>query len=118
MKIPQKPLVPSYTIGQFINQPNSKTQCEITDFETMQEPDIEDIHKHLFYEILWTDSGTSKHTIDYREYTLTPRTLFFISPGQIHYFEEWQKLRGGSLLFTEDFFLLHQQQKDKRDYTS
>lgn len=79
----------------------------------MQEPDIEDIHKHLFYEVLWTDAGTSKHTIDYREYILTPRTLFFISPGQIHYFEEWHKLRGGSILFTEDFFLLRQQQKDK-----
>jgi AraC family transcriptional regulator, transcriptional activator of pobA len=112
MKSSSKAIVPSYTIGQFINEPASKTQCEITDFATMQEPEIEDIHKHLFYEVLWTDAGTSKHTIDYREYVLTPRTLFFISPGQIHYFEEWHKLKGGSILFTEDFFLLNQQRSD------
>lgn len=95
-----------------MNQPESRTQFEITSFETMHEPDIEDVHKHLFYEILWTDAGRSNHSIDYKEYVLTPRSLFFISPGQIHYFEEWHRLRGGSLLFTEDFFLLRQQKSD------
>jgi AraC-like DNA-binding protein len=105
-------LVPTYSIGHFINQPKSRTQFEITDFATMEEPMIEDIHKHNFYEILWTDNGKSTQIIDDKEYHCTPQTLFFISPGQIHYFEDWHSLEGGSVLFTEEFFLLNSRTND------
>jgi AraC-like DNA-binding protein len=39
--------------------------------------------------------------------------LFFISPGQVHEFESWQGLKGGTIMFTESFFLQNQQNKDK-----
>ncbi|ADB38524.1 AraC family transcriptional regulator [Spirosoma linguale] len=108
-----QPLFPSYTIGHFINQPANPTEFELMRFETMAEPEVEDLHRHTFYEIIWVDAGRSRQTIDYQEYQLSPESLFFISPGQLHYFEEWEPLRGGSILFTEDFFLLNQQNKDK-----
>ncbi|MVM36809.1 helix-turn-helix domain-containing protein [Spirosoma sp. HMF3257] len=82
-------------------------------FEHMEEPDVEDLHRHTFYEIIWVDAGQSRQAIDYRDYQLSPESLFFISPGQLHYFEEWEPLCGGSILFSEDFFLLNQQNKDK-----
>ena len=104
---------PSYTIQQFINQPNKKTEFEITLFDSMDEPDVADIHRHSFYEILWVDKGQSKHKVDYKTYKLNEQSLFFISPGQTHQFEEWQSLQGGTILFTEHFFLLNQQNKDK-----
>lgn len=104
---------PLYSIGHFINQPDNPTEFEITRFEQMEEPDVDDPHKHTFYEIIWIDSGKSRQTIDYIEYELSPASLFFISPGQLHLFEEWEPLRGGSILFSEDFFLLNQQDKDK-----
>jgi AraC family transcriptional regulator, transcriptional activator of pobA len=108
-----KNLFPFYSIGHFINEPQKPTEFEITRFEEMQELDIEDPHKHTFYEILWFDEGQSTQVIDYKEYNIEANTLFFISPGQLHHFEEWQPLRGGSVFFTEDFFLLNNQDKQQ-----
>jgi AraC family transcriptional regulator, transcriptional activator of pobA len=108
-----KDLFPHYAIGHFINQPNNPTNFEVTRFEEMEELDIEDPHKHTFYEILWFEEGLSAQTIDYQTYTIEPKTFFFISPNQLHHFEEWQTLKGGSVFFTEDFFLLDSQDKDK-----
>jgi AraC-like DNA-binding protein len=108
-----KDIFPSYSIGHFLNSPGSATEFEIMRFEDMQEPDVEDPHKHTFYEIIWIEEGKSRQTIDYNTYCLQPQTLFFISPGQVHLFEEWEHLKGGTIFFTEDFFLLHQQNKDK-----
>ncbi|WAC12427.1 helix-turn-helix domain-containing protein [Dyadobacter pollutisoli] len=106
-------IFPTYTIGHFINEPDSSTEFELMRFEQMEEPNVDDPHKHTFYEILWIDAGISRQAIDYAEYELKPQSLFFISPGQLHFFEEWEHLAGGSILFTEDFFLLNHQDKDK-----
>jgi AraC family transcriptional regulator, transcriptional activator of pobA len=108
-----KDIFPHYGIGHFINEPNNPTEFEITRFEEMGDLDIEDPHKHTFYEILWFDEGVSSQVIDYQEYEIYPQTLFFISPNQLHHFEEYQPLKGGSIFFTEDFFLFNQQDKDK-----
>jgi AraC family transcriptional regulator, transcriptional activator of pobA len=107
-----KEIFPFYGIGHFINQPHNATEFEILRFGKMQEPDIDDYHKHTFYEILWTEAGESRQTIDYKEYKVNPNTLFFISPNQVHYFEEWKPLIGGTILFTEDFYLLNRSNKD------
>ncbi len=79
----------------------------------LKNSNVDDIHKHTFYEILWTEEGLSKQTIDYKEYEILPDSLFFISPNQVHQFEEWKPLKGGTILFTEDFFLLNHNNKDK-----
>lgn len=108
-----KDLFPFYSIGHFINEPTNRTEFEIMRFDEMDEPNVDDIHKHTFYEILWTEKGISKQTIDYKEYEVLPNSLFFISPNQVHQFEEWKPLKGGTILFTEDFFLLNHNNKDK-----
>ena len=105
--------IKSYSIGDFINDPESAAEFEILEFKKMAEPNVDDFHKHTFYEIIWTDAGVSKQFIDYQHYTVQPNSLFFISPNQIHHFEEWKPLTGGTILFTEDFFLLNQNNKDK-----
>lgn len=101
-----------YHIGHFLNQPHNPTQFEITRFETMEEPDVDDLHRHTFYEILWIEKGSTKQFIDYQAYEIQDNTLFFISQGQLHCFEEWHELEGVCLMFTEDFFLLNQQNKN------
>lgn len=107
-----KNIFPFYNIGHFINQPSNPTEFELLRFEAMEEPDIDDFHKHSFYEILWTEKGGSRQLIDYTEYDVKPQSLFFISPNQVHHFEEWKPLTGGTILFTEDFYLLNRSNKD------
>lgn len=108
-----KDLFPFYSIGHFINQPTNPTQFEILRFEEMEEPEIDDVHKHTFYEILWTEKGISKQIIDHKEYEVLPQSLFFISVNQVHQFMEWKPLTGGTILFTEDFFLQNRIDKEK-----
>jgi AraC family transcriptional regulator, transcriptional activator of pobA len=106
-------IFPYYGIGHFINEPQNPTEFEVTRFEEMPDLDIEDPHKHTFYEVLWFDEGHSSQVIDYQEYEIYPQTVFFISPGQLHHFVEYQPLKGGSVFFTEDFFLFNQQDKNR-----
>jgi AraC family transcriptional regulator, transcriptional activator of pobA len=101
-----KSIFPTYRIGHFINEPDNPTEFEVTRFETMAEPDVDDVHLHQFYELIWVEAGVCVQTIDEATYTLPAGTLFFISPGQVHCFEDWQGLKGGSIFFTADFFLL------------
>ncbi len=103
---------PFYTIGHFINEPTNPTEFEILRFDTADEPNVDDFHKHTFYEVLWAEKGESKQIIDYQEYEVKPNSLFFISPNQVHYFEEWQPISGGTLMFTEDFYMLNRSGKD------
>ncbi len=108
-----KELFPFYSIGHFINQPTNPTEFEIMRFDEMDEPNVDDLHKHTFYEIIWIEKGKSRQVIDNVDHEINPGSLFFISPGQLHIFEEWKPITGGSLLFTEDFLLLHHQDKDR-----
>ena len=104
-----KELFPIYSIGNFINQPTNPTGFEITRFGEMEDPDIDDPHKHTFYEITWIDQGGGSQVIDYTAYKNMDGSLFFVSPGQLHHFEDWQPLTGGSVFFTEQFFSFNQQ---------
>ncbi len=104
---------PHYHIGHLLNEPAHLREFALVRFEQMTEPDIEDPHYHAFYEILWVEDGHSRQVIDGQAYALTPGCLFFISPGQLHLFEDWHELRGGTLLFTEHFFLLDRSNRDQ-----
>ncbi len=106
-------LFPFYSIGHFLNQPANPTEFEITRFDTMDEPDVDDLHKHTFYEIIWIESGESRQVIDYKDYDMRANSLFFISPGQLHSFEEWKPVTGGTIMFTADFFLLNHTNPDR-----
>ena len=94
------------SISNLINQPDKKVDFLVDRFEDMVEPEnIEFPHKHNFYEILWITKGKSKQNIDFKEYKISKNTLFFISPGQLHLFEQWENIEGYVILFTEQFFL-------------
>lgn len=44
-------------------------------------------HMHGFYEIVWFQSGKGVHYVDFQEYPISDDVVFFISPGQIHSFD-------------------------------
>lgn len=46
-------LFPTYTLGHFINQPTNQTEFEVLRFEHMDEPAVDDLHCHTFYQIIF-----------------------------------------------------------------
>ena len=60
-------------------------------------------HIHTFYQIIWFRRGHGSHFVDFKEYPVTDNTLFFLSPGQVHYFEENDDFEGYVIHFNEDF---------------
>lgn len=59
-------------------------------------------HVHAFYEILWFWDGTGQHTVDFVQYPVSPDTLFFLSPGQVHHFDVRQGYRGVAIKMCTD----------------
>ncbi|TSD63835.1 hypothetical protein FFF34_014800 [Inquilinus sp. KBS0705] len=106
-------MIKAISIGDLLNEPTKSIAFNVDRFEKMVTPEnVEFPHKHDFYEILWITKGNSKQTIDYKEYKIDPYSLFFISPGQLHLFEEWEGVEGYCIMFTESFFLQLFQNKD------
>lgn len=63
-------------------------------------------HRHEFYAIQYVTGGKGQHFIDFCPYDLSPDTLYFISPGQVHFGRFTQPLRGFVLVFMEEFFCI------------
>lgn len=63
-------------------------------------------HRHDFYEVLYVTGGAGTHFIDFNAYPIEPNTFFFISPGQVHYWETSVPIEGEILVFKDDFLLL------------
>jgi AraC-like DNA-binding protein len=59
-------------------------------------------HVHSFYQVLWFMSGKGKHYVDFNEYEVQANSLFFISKGQIHHFDN-NKYDGCIIHFNESF---------------
>jgi AraC-like DNA-binding protein len=62
-------------------------------------------HRHSFYELIWVAQGAGYHHIDFEPYPIQAQTLYFISPGQVHFWQIEQPLQGYMLLFTDEFLL-------------
>ncbi len=45
-------------------------------------------HAHSYYQIIWFKEGIGKHRVDFKTYKVEDNSLFFISKGQIHHFDE------------------------------
>jgi len=59
-------------------------------------------HIHSFYQIIWFMSGEGKHSVDFNEYQVITNTIFFISKGQVHHFDN-SKYDGYIIHFNESF---------------
>lgn len=60
-------------------------------------------HLHGFFQILWFKKGSGVHHVDFKEYPVPDNSLFFISPGQIHFFDKQSRPEGVILHFNESF---------------
>ncbi|MEL6191073.1 MAG: AraC family transcriptional regulator, partial [Bacteroidota bacterium] len=57
---------------------------------------------HDFYTIIWILKGKGTHTIDFQEYEVQERQLYFLHPGQVHQLEV-EEVQGYVCMFTLDF---------------
>ncbi len=79
-----KELFPFYKIGDFINEPNNPTEFEVMRFDEIEELNVDDLHKHTFYEIIWIEKGKSKQvdsSLFLRELFRNDRN-FYMYPAQ------------------------------------
>ena len=60
-------------------------------------------HSIGFYVILYIESGTGKHTIDFKIFDVKPHTLAIISKNQIQQFDSALPLKGYIIVITEEF---------------
>lgn len=103
--------IPIYHLKDFLQRSSAEVGVGVLDFQDLpEEPEIEEVHQHSFYEVFWVEEGESRHRLDFDRHDLRAGSLFFISPGQVHEFEHWRGLNGGTLLFNEEYIL-----EDKSD---
>lgn len=62
-------------------------------------------HRHSFYEILFLEGGVGRHFIDFEPHEISAPCVFFVSPGQVHFWELESPLQGWFVLFTDEFLL-------------
>ena len=106
-------MIPVYNIADFSPFYSKEEQFVIVPFQKLNRP-VPFVwpHKHSFYEILWIRKGKSKHFVDNLELELGQDTIYFMSPGQAHHFEEYAAVQGDSIMFTEEFFILNYTSKE------
>jgi AraC-like DNA-binding protein len=79
---------------------------EIKTFRKIPPPGEPPPHRHRYYEIHYVTRGEGTHMIDYEKYEIQSDSLYFISPGQVHFIKRRSPIIAKVLLFTQDFPLL------------
>lgn len=107
----------SYEITDFLGLGNErKRHFHINRLSEMPElpTKIKSPHKHRFYEVFLITQGNANHNIDYKEYRIRAHCLFFISQGQLHLWSTSDRstMKGYRLMFTEEFFLIKNSDKN------
>lgn len=73
-------------------------------FKIQQGIETETMHMHGFYEIIWFQEGEGIHYVDFSQYPITPGSIFFISPGQLHSFDSKHNQKGVVLKICPELF--------------
>ena len=60
-------------------------------------------HVHTFYEIIWFKEAGGIHSVDFKDYEIKKDSLFFLSPGQVHHFDNSTRNKGIIIKFCADF---------------
>lgn len=69
-------------------------------------------HRHNYYEICVFDNGAGQHDIDFTSFRIKPKSIHFLSPGQVHLISREEDYHGYLLVFTRDFYSWDLQKKD------
>ncbi len=62
-------------------------------------------HRHNYYTVLVIRQAKGSHTIDFQQYSLEEKQIYFVSPGQVHQVIEKEKSMGFAMTFSTDFLI-------------
>lgn len=65
--------------------------------------EVERLHRHPGFEIIWITSGSARLAVDMTEFHLTSGMVYCIAPGQIHSLQLACNTEGYSITFTNEF---------------
>jgi AraC-like DNA-binding protein len=99
----------------YAGAPASFVMRSIEEIEREQGRFVDDPHRHNFYSVIWSFTATGKHIIDFHEYVIEPRSIFFVSPWQVHQVITDPGAQGMLILFTPEFL---QKNSIKEDFIS
>jgi AraC-like DNA-binding protein len=60
-------------------------------------------HRHTYYEVFWLNGG-GHFFADFREYPIAGSALIFVSPGQVHRWNQKPLITGPMICFTQEFY--------------
>lgn len=103
------PFIPILDIQQFeLNVPMSDFYCN--DLRTHLDNNRDFFHKphrHNFYLCVLFTKGRGIHDIDFQQYQLQRGSLFFLKPGQTHFWKFSELPEGYIFFHTKEFFEIH-----------
>lgn len=62
-------------------------------------------HRHDYFEILFVQDSSGHHIIDYEPYEIKSPVFYFLSKGQIHFWQLNRPLSGSAILFPREFLI-------------
>jgi len=105
--------IPVYSLDKFKSKDDKSNSFQVELFDANRHFQVLYPHRHDFYEILYLSRGSGFHIIDSNQYAIEPPCIFFLSPGQTHKLELSKDIDGFIFLFTAEFYLLNQKNKNK-----
>lgn len=105
--------IPVYSLAEFSKADKRTMIYQVEVFDANRHFQVSYPHKHDFYEVLFLAKGSGFHVIDGNKYEIKPPCIFFMSPGQTHRLEFSQDIDGFIFLFTSEFYLLNEINKNK-----
>jgi AraC-like DNA-binding protein len=73
------------------------------DIYTDRSGKMDNPHRHNYFTVILTVKAAGKHVIDFNEFKLSDKQLFFVNPDQIHQVIEYCKPKGYGILFSPQF---------------
>lgn len=105
--------IPIYSLGEFSSKKQDGKMYQVEVFDANRHFQVSYPHKHDFYEVLFITEGSGYHIIDSNRYNIAPPCVFFLSPGQAHKLELSNDIDGYIFLFTAEFYLLSEVNKNR-----
>jgi AraC-like DNA-binding protein len=62
-------------------------------------------HRHDYYEIVFFETGSGEHVIDFQSHKISSCSAHFVLPGQVHKLQRGKDSNGFALLFSEELLL-------------